>query len=147
MKSNESNESNEYNRRTNRTNRMNRIIFVLIFIRRQFCDQQEWKMSSTDPRVYNTTANAVDDTMYIDAIAIAGCVMAGLIALVILRLFVNLCIDVVILGDFHSARRSVSVITRWICPWWHRRTQPEELIVTEDKKSNWTIQQGCEGIP
>lgn len=99
---------------------------MLIFAK-QFIEQQEWKMS-TDPRGYT---NAIDNTTYIDAIAIAGCVMAGLIALVILRLFVNLCIDVVILGDFHSARRSLSVITRLICPWWHRRTQPEELTSTD----------------
>ena len=85
------------------------------------------KMSS-DPRGFYPGSNGdTNDTNYTDAIAIAGCVMASLIALVILRLFVNLCIDVVILNDFDSARRSLGALLRFVFPWWHRRTQPEEL--------------------
>ncbi|CAB9520819.1 Zinc finger (C3HC4-type RING finger) family protein [Seminavis robusta] len=86
-----------------------------------------------------------NDTTYLEAIAIAGIIMGALVALVILRLFVNLCIDVVILGDLDSARRSLGSLVRRFCPWWHRRTQPEDTSAeTNNGNSNDREQQMME---
>ena len=79
---------------------------------------------SADPR-QSANADVFENATRIEAVAIAGCVMAALIALVILKFFVNIFIDVLCLGDLDSARRSIGGLVRRICPWWHPRTQPE----------------------
>ena len=78
--------------------------------------------------------NSAFDTTYVDAIAIAGCVMAALIALVVLRFLVNFLIDWLILGELGSARRTIGGLVRRICPWWHRRTEPQATPTTTNEQ-------------
>ena len=83
---------------------------------------------SSDPSYASDNAfTTFDNTSYLDAIAIVGCVMAAMIALLILRYFLNILIDVIILGDCDSARRSIGNLFRRLCPWWHRRTTPDRM--------------------
>ena len=53
-----------------------------------------------------------------------------MIVLVSLRFLVNFLIDVLILGDTSSAR-SIGNLVRRVFPWFHPRTQPEELTDTQ----------------
>lgn len=66
------------------------------------------------------------DSSYLDALAVASCVVGALIALVVLRFFVNYLIDVVIIGESGCMSSWMRGICRKMCPCWHRRTQPEE---------------------
>lgn len=99
---------------------------------------------SADPR--RSSAALVENTTGTEAVLLAGCVMAGLIALVILKFFVNICIDVVCLGDLASARRSIRGLARKFCPCWHPRTQPE-APATETHDSMIEIQAVLRGRP
>lgn len=91
-------------------------------------------MSSDSAR--HDADNALENTTYMEAIAIVGIIVAALIALIILRFCVNILIDVIILGDLDSARRSIGSIVRRLCPWWHRRTQPETGSTDEQREGD-----------
>jgi hypothetical protein len=59
--------------------------------------------------------------------AIVGMVLAFLVFLVILRFGCNICIDLAVLRDSDSLLRTLSEIRRCLFPWWHPRTQPQDL--------------------
>lgn len=83
----------------------------------------------------SATTDLFESTTHIEAVAIAGCVMAALIALVILKFALNICVDVVCLGDLESARRSLGGLRRRVCPWWHPRTQPDASLTGRNENS------------
>ena len=83
----------------------------------------------------SATTDLFESTTHIEAVAIAGCVMTALIALVVLKFFLNICIDVVCLGDLVSARRSLGGFLRWVCPRWHPRTQPDAALTDQNENS------------
>jgi Ring finger domain len=60
------------------------------------------------------------------ALLIAVSFMGVIIALLLVRLVFNLFIDLCILCDSELALRNCAEFLRKVCPWWHRRTQPEE---------------------
>lgn len=61
------------------------------------------------------------------AAQIVGIVFAFCAVMVVLRFLINTGIDLAILRDSSSLIRCLSQIRRFICPWWHPRTQPQDL--------------------
>jgi hypothetical protein len=57
-------------------------------------------------------------------LTLVGIVMLFLFALVALKLCCNVMVDVIILRDRESLMQSISQMKRFICPWWHPRTEP-----------------------
>jgi hypothetical protein len=60
-----------------------------------------------------------------EALIIGAGIIGLLIFLVVLRFGFNILLDVCVLGESDRARRDIAELWRKICPWWHRRTQPE----------------------
>jgi hypothetical protein len=61
-----------------------------------------------------------------EALIIGAGIIGLLVFLVILRFCFDILLDVCVLGEPGRARRSIAELWRKICPWWHRRTQPEQ---------------------
>jgi hypothetical protein len=88
----------------------------------------------SDPR-YAGESREFGDSSYVDALVLAGLVMSALIALVVLKFLLNGLVDLLILGDYGSIRRSLGSVIRIVCPWWHPRTQPEESVEQNNPSS------------
>jgi hypothetical protein len=68
-------------------------------------------------------------------LALVGIVLLFLFALVVLKLCCNLMIDVIILRDGECLLRTISQIKRFVCPWWHPRTEPTRRQSAEEGSS------------
>jgi hypothetical protein len=69
--------------------------------------------------------------------AVVGIVVAFMLAMVVLRFGCVLFIDVAILGESaDSLIRPLSEIRRCIFPWWHPRTQPQDLSSPQENSRN-----------
>jgi hypothetical protein len=62
------------------------------------------------------------------AAEIVGIILAFLLAMAVLRFFINTTIDYAVLRDSSSLVRQLSQLRRCLCPWWHPRTEPQEHI-------------------
>ena len=73
-----------------------------------------------------------DEVSVGEALIIAAGVLALLMALVALKFGLNIFLDCFVLDASDRVRRSFAELWRKICPWWHRRTQPQ----TEESSSS-----------
>ena len=62
-----------------------------------------------------------------EALLMAGYVLLLMIFLVVLRFGFNICLDCCVLDARDRAWRSIAEVFRKVFPFWHRRTQPEDL--------------------
>jgi len=76
-------------------------------------------LTMSDPR---PSANVFEETTRMEAVAIAGIVMAAMIGLVMLKFLFNICINIVCLGEYEAVRGCMRNVSR-IIPWWPR-TEP-----------------------
>jgi hypothetical protein len=83
--------------------------------------------SSNSGGVGGFSSSSSSDVDVKKGMGIIGMVLAFLIFLVILRFGCNIFIDVAVLRDSDSLGRTVSEIRRCLFPWWHPRTQPQDL--------------------
>jgi hypothetical protein len=73
-----------------------------------------------------TDGDGNDNDDILRGLVLVATILLFLFCLVALRLFCNVFIDVIILGDGRSLMRSLSELRRSIFPSWHPRTQPDD---------------------
>jgi hypothetical protein len=112
--------------------------------------------SSSDPfgGVYGSAALAAsaspmqstdNSSILKQAFIVIAITLAALLMLISIRFGFNVVVDICLLGQAEAYSRMISNWWRRVCPWWHRRTVPEEGRQSGD--SPWmTDEEGGTGV-
>lgn len=67
-----------------------------------------------------------EDSGFQKSLQVIGIILLFVAVMGAVRFLLNCLIDLAVLRDTEPLMRQLSQVRRWVCPWWHPRTQPQQ---------------------